>query len=106
MPTVVVVVFLLLLEVLVEHAGAADHQTVEQPVGLFGVDAVGVLDFPVEPRGRRADLGMANAFVEGMPVERGLELGSVIGVDLLGLEREPGQYVVKELDRRLLVRLG
>jgi hypothetical protein len=47
-----------------------------------------------------------NAFVEGGPVERGLELGSVVGLDLLDLEREPGQYAVKELNRRLLVRLG
>ncbi|MGW4214795.1 RHS repeat-associated core domain-containing protein [Lentzea sp. NPDC004789] len=91
---------------LVEHAGVADCQTVEQPVELFGVDVVGALDFPDELQGRRADLGIANAFVEGMAVERGLELGSVIGLDILDLERVTGTLLLialSPLHARLVV---
>ena len=61
MGPVVVVVVLPFLEFLVEQAGVVLDDTVEQPVELFGVDAVGALDFPVEPRRRRADVDVADA---------------------------------------------
>jgi hypothetical protein len=38
------------LELVVEDLGVVDHDAVEQAVELLGVDAVGALDFAVEPR--------------------------------------------------------
>ena len=51
---------------------------------------------------------MANAPIRDVPVEAGLKFGAVVGLDLLSLEGQPGQRVVEELDRRLLVgaRIG
>jgi hypothetical protein len=46
-----------------------------------------------------------DALVQDVPVERGLELGPVIGLDRLDLERQPLHDVVDELDGRLLVQL-
>jgi hypothetical protein len=42
-----VVVVLPLLEFVVEDLGVVDDGPVEEPVELFGVDAVGTLDFAV-----------------------------------------------------------
>jgi hypothetical protein len=39
-------------------------------------------------------------------MEAGLEFRTVVGLDLLDLERQPGQDVVEELDRGLLVGAG
>ena len=41
--------------------------------------------------------------IEDVPVEDTLELGSVVGLDDLDLEREFLEHVVDELDRRMLV---
>jgi hypothetical protein len=43
---------------------------------------------------------------QDVPAEPGLELGAVVGLDLLYLERKPGQDVVQELDRGLPIRSG
>jgi hypothetical protein len=40
-----------------------------------------------------------NALVDGVEVERGLQLGAVVGLDDLDRERERGGDVVQELDR-------
>jgi hypothetical protein len=44
---VVVVVVLPLLQFVGEQAGVIDHLAVEEPVELFGVDAVGSFDAPM-----------------------------------------------------------
>jgi hypothetical protein len=75
--SVEVVEVLPLLELLVEHLGVVDHHTVEQSVELLFVDAVGSLDFPVEPRGADLDVAVSDAAVEEVPVEGALELGTV-----------------------------
>jgi hypothetical protein len=57
--------------------GVVDHDAVEYPVELFGVDAVGALHLAVEAGCGRLDVDVADASVEEVPVERTLELGSV-----------------------------
>jgi hypothetical protein len=49
------------------------------------------------------DVGVADTLVEDVPVEGGLELRPLIGLDLLDAEWQPGEHVVEELDRGLLV---
>src|SRR6266852_2945160 len=61
-------------------------------------------DFAVEPRRRWSDVDVLNAFVEQVPVEAGLELGSVVGLDLHDVERQLLEDVVDELDRGLLIQ--
>jgi hypothetical protein len=106
MGPVVVVEVLPLAQLVVEELGVVDHDPVQEPVELLGVDAVGALDLAVEPRGAGLDVDMANAPVEGMPVEAGAELDTVVGLDDLHAEGEPLQQVVEELDGGLLVELG
>jgi hypothetical protein len=66
---VVVVVVLPFFEFLVEQAGVVLDDAVEQPVELFGVDAVRAFHFPIEPGRRRPDVDVANALVKDMPVK-------------------------------------
>jgi hypothetical protein len=66
---VVVVVILPLLQLVGEQAGVVNHLALEEPVELFGVDAVGSFHLAVEPRRPRFDLDMVDAFVEQVPVE-------------------------------------
>jgi len=47
---------------------------------------------------------VADAAIEHVKVEGGLELGAVVGLDALDSEGQLGQDVVEELDRRLLVQ--
>lgn len=47
---------------------------------------------------------MADVLVEQVPVKRRPELRPLVGLDLLDLERQSGQHIVQELDRRPLVR--
>jgi hypothetical protein len=61
------------LQLLGEQAGVVDDLALEAPVELFGVDAVGSFHFAVEPRRRRFDLDVVDAFVEQVPVEGGAE---------------------------------
>jgi hypothetical protein len=65
----VVVVVLPLLQLVGEQGGVVDHLAFEEPVELFGVDAVGSLRFAVEPWRAGFDLDMVDAFVEQVPVE-------------------------------------
>ena len=78
MGSVVVVELLPLAELVVEELGVVDHHPVEQLVELLGVDAVGALDFAVEPRGSGFDVDVADALVQDVPVEAGAELGPVV----------------------------
>jgi hypothetical protein len=66
---VVVVEVLPLAELVVEELGVVDHDPVQEAVELFGVDAVGALDFAVEPGRAGLDVDMADAFVQDVPVE-------------------------------------
>ena len=61
----------------VEHPGVIDHHAVEHAVELLGIDPVGSLHLAVQPRGRGSDVDVADASVEHVVVEGGLELGAV-----------------------------
>ena len=84
MGAMVVVVVLPFSEFVVEDFGVVDHEAVEQGVELFGVDAVGPLDFPVQARGSGFDVAVADPFVEDVVVEGRLEFGAVVCLDDLG----------------------
>lgn len=71
---IVVVVVLPFAELVVEDLGVVDEDAVEHAVELFGVDAVGSFDLAVQPRCPRLDVGVGDAFVRHVPVERRLEL--------------------------------
>lgn len=49
------------------------------------------------------DVHVADPPIEDVPVEGTLELGSVVGLDDLDLERELLEHLVDELDRHFLV---
>ena len=83
-----------------------DDAVVEHSVELFVVDAVGALHFAVQAWGAGLDVVVADAFVEDVEVERGLELGAVVCLDDLDLEGHPLADVVDELDRGFLVAAG
>nr|WP_219420446.1 hypothetical protein [Pseudonocardia nigra] len=102
----VVVVVLPLAKLVVEALAVVDDDAVEEPVKFFGVDAVGALYLAVQPRGAGLDVDVLEALVQGAPVERGLELGTVVCLDDLDPERQPPEDVVEEGDRGLLVGLG
>src|SRR5713101_8242094 len=76
----------------------------EEPIELFVVDAMRALDFAVEPRRRWSDVDVLDAFVEQVPMEAGLELRAVVGLDLHDVERQLLDDVVDELDRGLLIQ--
>lgn len=78
----------------------------QEAVELFGVDAVRSFDLAVQSRRVRPDAHVADALVEQMPVEGRAEFRAIIGLDLLDVERQLGQHVVDELDRRLLSLRG
>jgi hypothetical protein len=84
----VVVEVLPFTELLVEDLGIVDHDAVEKPVELLRVDPVRSLDLAVEPRRLRLDVFVSHPLVEHMPVERGLELRTVVGLDDVDAERE------------------
>jgi hypothetical protein len=73
----VVVEVLPFLEALVEHLGVVDDDAFELPVELFAVDPVGPFDLAVQPWGSGLDVDVPDAAVGQVPVERGLEFGSV-----------------------------
>src|SRR5512132_728899 len=103
---VVVVEVLPFPQLVVEDLGVVDHHPVQQLVELLGVDAVRAFDLAVAPGRPRLDVVMADAPVQDVIVEQGLELRAVVGLDDLDPERQPFQHVVEELDGRLLVELG
>ena len=66
------------LELVVEHVGVVDDAAVvEHSVELFVVDSVGSLDLAVQSGCGRLNVDVAYAAVEYVPVELGLELGTV-----------------------------
>src|SRR5712692_4908341 len=93
-----------LVELGIEELGVVDHLASEQPIELFVVDAMRSLDLAVEPRRRWSDVDVLNAFVEQVPMEAGLELRAVVGLDLHEVERQLLDDVVDELDRGLLIQ--
>ena len=99
-----VVVVLPLLKLRGEELGVVDDHAVEQPIELLGVDPMRALDLAVEPRGARPDVHVLDAEVLDVPVERGLKLGAVVGLDAHHAERQLLEHVVDELDRRFLVQ--
>ena len=92
------------VELGVEEFGVIDNLAGQEPIELFVVDAMRPLDFAVEPRRRWSDIDVLNAFVQHVPVEASLELGSVVGLDLHDVERQLLEDVVDELDRGLLIQ--
>jgi hypothetical protein len=66
-----------LLELVVEQLGVVDHDAVEHPVELLGVDTVGSLHLAVEPRAGGLGVDVADPAVQDVVVERALELGAV-----------------------------
>ena len=104
--SVEVVEVLPFLELVVEELGVVDHYAVEHSVELLGVDAVGSLDLSIEAGCGWLDVDVADAAVEEVPVEGALELGPVVGLDDLDLERQLLEDVVEELDGGLLVVAG
>ena len=70
MGAMVVVVVLPLSELVVEDVGVVDDGAVEEPVELFGVDAVGALNLAVETGGAGFDVAVSDTFVEQVVVER------------------------------------
>ena len=102
----VVVEVLPLAQLVVEDLGVVDHHPVQELVELLGVDAVGALHLAIQPRGPGLDVVVADALVQQVVVEAGLELGAVVGLDDLDPEREPLQDIVEELDGSFLVELG
>ena len=77
---VVVVAGLPLPQLVVEDLGVVDHHPVQELVELLGVDAVGAFDLAMQPRGARLDVDMADALIQDVVVEQGLELGAVVGL--------------------------
>lgn len=103
MGSIIVVVIFPLLESFGEQARIVDDLSFEEAVELFGVDAVGSLYLPVQTGGAGADLDVADALVEQVPVECLPELLTVVGLYLLNLEWQFREHVIDELDRGLLV---
>ena len=75
--TMVVVEVLPLAQLVVEDPGVVDHHPVQELVELLGVDPVGALDLAVQPRCPGLDVVVADALVQQVVVEAGLELGAV-----------------------------
>jgi hypothetical protein len=103
---VVVVVVLPLLQLVGEQAGVVDDLALEEPVELFGVDAVGSLHFAVQSWRAGFDADVVDTFVEQVPLEGCAEFGSVVGLHPFDCEREFGHDVVDERDGGLLVATG
>jgi len=101
--SVEVVEVLPLLQTLVEQARVVDHDPIEHPVELLGVDPVGPLDLSVEPRRGRLDVDVPDPSVQDVVVELRAELGAVVGLDHLDLEWQLLEHVVQEPDRGALV---
>src|SRR5260370_19221985 len=58
----------------------------------------------VEPRRRGLDVDMLETFIQEVPVEAGLELGAVVGLDLHDFEGQLLEYIVDESECGLLVK--
>jgi hypothetical protein len=83
-------------ELVVEQLGVVDEHALELAVELLGVDPVGPLDLAVQPRGGGLDVDVPDPAVHQVPVERRLELRTVVGLDGL----DPGRELVPAGSRR------
>jgi len=101
--SVEVVEVLPLLQLVVEKLSIVDDHSLEHPVELFFVDAVGSFHLPVKSWGGRFDVDVSDTAIEDVVVELGLELGTVVGSNHLDTERELRQEIVGELDSGLHV---
>ena len=88
MGAMVVVEVLPFLELVVEQLGVVDDDAFELAVELLAVDAVGSLDLAVQLRRGGLDVDVPDAAVGQVPVESGLELRTVVRLDLLDPERQ------------------
>jgi hypothetical protein len=88
MGAMVVVEVLPFLELVVEQLGVVDDDALELPVELLAVDPVGSLDLAVQLRRGGLDVDVPDAAVGQVPVESGLELRTVVRLDLLDPERQ------------------
>ncbi len=71
-----------LMKLGVEELGVVDNLAGKEPIELFVVDTMRPFDFAVEPWRRWSDIDVLDAFVQEVPVEARLELGSIVGLDL------------------------
>src|SRR5215471_13766636 len=87
-------------EFVVEHLGVVDDDALEPAVELLAVDPVGPLYLAVQAGCGGLDVDVPDAAVGQVPVERGLELRTVVGLDRLDPERQLIQQVVREFGWR------
>jgi hypothetical protein len=84
--------------VVLKEFGVVDNLAGKEAIELFVVDTMRPFDFAVEPRRRWPDVGVLDAFVQEVPVEAGLELGSIVGLDLHDFERQLLEDIVDKSD--------
>ena len=70
-----------LLELEREHLGVVDHDAIEHPVELLGIDVVRAFDFAVQARRRRLDSDVLDTAIEHVPVEAPSQLVVVGGLN-------------------------
>lgn len=80
-----------------------DGLAFQKLVELLRVDTVGPLNLPVQSGRAGPNSDVADALVEQVPVEQLPELLTVVGLDLLNLERQLREYAIDELGRGLLI---
>jgi len=104
MRAMVIVIVLPLPQLVVEQVDVvADTVLVEQLVQLLISDPMRALHFPVEARRPGTDVDVPNVQRLEVPVELGLELGTVIGLHDVHAERQSAQHLVDEDNGRTLV---
>jgi hypothetical protein len=91
------------MELCVEELGVVDNLAGKEPIELFVVDAMRPFDFAVEPRRSGTDVDVLDAFVQEVPVEASLELGSIVGLDIHDFERQLLEDIVDKPDSGLLI---
>ena len=98
MRSLVIVIVLPLSQLLIEQVDIVrDAVTVEQLVELLVVDAVRPLDFAIQVRRARTDVDVADVPRLEVPVELGLELGAVVGLDDVHTKRQPPHDLIGEV---------
>src|SRR5262245_36518393 len=104
MRPVVIVIVLPLFELRVEEVNVVgDAVAIQELVELLVVDTMGSFDLAVQVWGPRTDVHMPNVEFLEMPVEMGLEFGTVIGLDDVDAERQAAEDVIDELDGCALI---
>src|SRR5215469_6241952 len=93
-----------LAQLLVEEVDVvADAAFVEQLVELLVVDAMRPFDFPVEARCSRTDVDVVDVEFLQVPVNLGLELGPIVGLNDVNSKRQTANNFVGEANGRGLV---